>query len=221
VTTLRVNEIFYSIQGESTYAGRPCGFVRLSGCNLRCEYCDTRYAYNEGEHMEIHAIVDRVRELLRADCSLVEITGGEPLIQGDTPKLVKRLLDLGYTVLMETNGSLDIGTVDPRCIKIVDFKCPSSGESGSNDLENISRLHRHDEVKCVIADRNDYVFAREIAEMIRLRQGASRGCTVNFSPAFGRLDPKDLAEWMLADRLQVRLNLQLHKFVWSPDQRGV
>jgi 7-carboxy-7-deazaguanine synthase len=218
---LRVNEIFYSIQGESTYAGRPCGFVRLTGCNLRCKYCDTRYAYDEGEQMEIDVIVERLRDLAGKSCSFVEITGGEPLFQSSTPQLVERLLDLGYTVLMETNGSLDIGRIDPRCIKIVDFKCPSSGESDSNDLKNISRLHRHDEVKCVIADRDDYVFARGIAEMIRLRHGESQGRTINFSPVFGVLDPRDLSEWILADRLQVRLNLQLHKFIWSPDQRGV
>ena len=219
--TLCVNEIFYSIQGESSYAGRPCGFIRLTGCNLRCKYCDTRYAYDEGEHVEIPSVVDRVGELLGAAPALVEITGGEPLLQDATPELVRQLLDFGHTVLMETNGSLNIGSVDPRCIKIVDFKCPSSGESGSNDLENISRLHPHDEVKCVIADRKDYVFAREITRMIRLREAGSPGCTINFSPAFGQLDARNLAEWILEDRLRVRLNLQLHKLIWSPDQRGV
>lgn len=216
--TLLVNEIFYSIQGESTYAGWPCTFVRLSGCNLRCAYCDTRYAYDEGGLMALDEIVERVRGF---GCSLVEVTGGEPLIQENTPKLVKRLLDCGYTVLMETNGSLNISSVDPRCVKIVDFKCPSSGELDSNDLENISRLHEHDEVKCVLADRNDYLFACEIVKMIRCLHGKSRGCTINFSPVCGSLDPRELAEWILADRLPVRLNLQIHKYIWSPEQRGV
>lgn len=216
--TLRVNEIFCSIQGESTYAGRPCTFVRLSGCNLRCAYCDTRYAYDEGEHMEIETVLDRVRGL---DCSLVEVTGGEPLFQKETPQLVKRLLDFGYTVLLETNGSLDISIVDPRCIKIVDLKCPSSTESDSNQLENLSRLQDHDEVKCVIADRKDYGFACRIVEMIRGQHGGAGRNTINFSPVFGRLEPKELVEWILADRLPVRLNLQLHKYIWSPDERGV
>jgi len=215
---LLVNEIFYSIQGESSYAGRPCVFVRLTGCNLRCVYCDTRYAYDEGELMDIGAITERVEGF---GCPVVEITGGEPLIQEDTPELVSRLLFLGYTVLLETNGSRNIGLVDPRCVKIVDFKCPSSGESHSNDLENLSRLRSHDEIKCVIADRADYLFAGEIVDAVRLRHGSSHGCTINFSPVFGRLDPKELVEWMLADRLRVRLNLQLHKYIWSPDQRGV
>lgn len=215
---LLVNEIFSSIQGESSYAGWPCGFVRLSGCNLRCSYCDTRYAYDEGTSLEIDQIIERVKELR---CSLVEITGGEPLLQKATPELISRLLDLGYRVLLETNGSLDISKVDTRCIKIVDFKCPSSGEAGSNDLENIRRLGAQDEVKCVIADRADYAFALKIVDMVRLRRDLPFPCTVNFSPVFGRLDPRQLVAWILGDKLNVRLNLQLHKYVWNPDQRGV
>jgi 7-carboxy-7-deazaguanine synthase len=213
---LRVNEIFYSIQGESSYAGWPCTFIRLTGCNLRCSYCDTRYAYDEGTDTGIFEAVEKVREL---GCSLVEVTGGEPLTQADTPDLIKRLLDLGYKVLLETNGSLDISTVDLRCIKIVDFKCPSSGESESNDLRNITRLQDHDEVKCVIGCREDYDFAKEIVRLIR--QDLSRTNTVHFSAIFNRLAPRELAEWILSDRLNVRLNLQLHKYIWSPDQRGV
>ncbi len=213
---MRVNEIFHSIQGESSYAGWPCVFVRLSGCNLRCSYCDTRYAYEEGEELSLPRIVERAGGY---GCSLVEVTGGEPLIQEETPILVGKLLDLGCTVLVETNGTMDIGRLDERCVRIVDFKCPSSGEAAANDLGNIERLRGHDEVKFVVGNRNDYEFAREMVERIRSR--ANRGDVIHFSPAFGRLAPKDLVEWMLADRLRARLNLQIHKYVWVPDQRGV
>jgi len=213
---LRVNEIFHSIQGESSYAGWPCVFVRLSGCNLRCSYCDTRYAYDEGRAMAIADIMECLRSF---GCPLVEITGGEPLLQTEAPRLIAQLLDSGYTVLLETNGSRDIGGIDARCIKVVDFKCPSSGEASANDLGNIARLQEHDEVKCVIGSREDYDFAREIVHLIR--RDSSRGNTINFSPVFGRIEAKELAEWILADRLRVRLNLQLHKCIWNPEQRGV
>lgn len=214
--TLKVNEIFHSIQGESTFAGHRCIFVRLTGCNLRCSYCDTQYAYDEGEELEIDDILDRIASY---QCSLVEITGGEPLIQQETPNLVNRLLAGGYSVLMETNGSQDISQVDARCVKIVDIKCPSSGESEQNDLENLNRLTDHDEVKFVIADREDYKFAKEILES--RSSGFCRKCPVHFSPVFGQIEPKTLADWILEDSLNVRLQLQLHKVIWPSDQRGV
>jgi len=205
---LKVCEIFYSIQGESTWAGQPCVFIRLTGCNLRCAYCDTSYAYEQGAFMEIAEILERVRE---ARCSLVEVTGGEPLIQPETPLLISALLDDGRRVLLETNGSVDIGAVDPRCVRIVDIKCPSSGMSGQNDLRNLEKLAAHDELKFVIANRADYQFARDF-----LTNFPALSCTMNFSPAFGVLDPRTLAEWILQDCLPVRLNLQLHKIVKMP-----
>ncbi|MBN1842870.1 MAG: radical SAM protein [Deltaproteobacteria bacterium] len=214
--TLKVNEIFHSIQGESTYAGRRCVFVRLTGCNLRCSYCDTQYAYDEGEELDIDDILDRITSY---QCSLVEITGGEPLIQPETPVLVNRLLADGYRVLMETNGSQDISRVDARCVKIVDIKCPSSGESGQNDLENLNRLTDHDEVKFVITDRKDYEFAKKILES--RPSGFCRDHPVHLSPVFGKIEPKTVAEWILKDRLDVRLHLQIHKFIWPTHQRGV
>lgn len=213
---LRVNEIFYSIQGESSFAGCPCVFVRLTGCNLRCTYCDTQYAYAEGTDHPVGEIVARVKAF---GCVLVEITGGEPLFQHHTPALISRLLDLGYTVLLETNGSLDISVVDRRCIRVVDFKCPSSGQAEANDFANIERLQPHDEVKCVIGDRADYEYARDV--LARIQDGCARRPEVLFAPVFGMLDARQLAQWILADRLPVRLNLQLHKTIWGPDQRGV
>lgn len=213
---LVVNEIFHSIQGESGYNGWPCSFVRLTGCNLRCSYCDTRYAYDEGSLMTVQEIVGRVRAF---DCPLVEITGGEPLLQEETPGLIADLLDLGHTVLLETNGSRDISVVDGRCVRIVDIKCPSSGESGANDLENLRRLEPHDEIKCVIGTRADYEFARDVLGFTAQRPRV--GNVIHFCPVFGKLEAKDLAEWILHDRLRVRLGLQLHKIIWAPDRRGV
>jgi 7-carboxy-7-deazaguanine synthase len=212
---LRVNEVFLSIQGESTLAGWPCTFVRLSGCNLRCAYCDTRYAYEEGMLLDLVQVVERVEGFR---CPLVEVTGGEPLLQAETPQLIRTLLDLGQTVLLETNGSMDVSIVDERCIKIVDFKCPSSGESQSNDLGNITRLQGRDEAKLVIGSREDYLFAKEISERVR---GHNRGIAINFSPIFGMLPPSELSAWILEDLLPVRLNLQLHKYIWDPERRGV
>ncbi len=213
---LKVNEVFYSIQGESSYAGRPCVFVRLTGCNLRCFFCDTQYAYEEGDNLQIADIVARVASY---QCRLVEVTGGEPLIQKETPVLINRLLEEDYEVLMETNGSQDISQVDERCVKIVDIKCPSSGQSRHNDLGNINRLTDHDEVKFVIADRNDYEYAKQILDLTDFN--LFRKNPVHFSPVFGRMEPKRLAEWIMGDHLDVRLHLQLHKVIWPPDQRGV
>jgi 7-carboxy-7-deazaguanine synthase len=214
--SLQVNEIFYSIQGESSYAGRPCVFVRLTGCNLRCTYCDTRYAYEEGKELEIEDIADRVSSYA---CGLVEITGGEPLLQKDTPMLVDRLLDCGHQVLLETNGSRDISVVDSRCVKIVDIKCPSSGQADRNDLNNLGRLDGHDELKFVIGSRDDYAFAKGVLDSAKDR--LPEAGRVHFSPVFGLIPPRMLAEWMLKDHLNARLNLQLHKIIWGPDQRGV
>jgi 7-carboxy-7-deazaguanine synthase len=214
--SLRINEIFVSIQGESTRAGETCVFVRLTGCNLRCAYCDTSYAYEEGTLMEIPEIAEKVRNF---DCKLIEITGGEPLIQDETPELIKALLDDGYTVLLETNGSQNISMVDRRCVKIMDIKCPSSGEERHNDLENLKRLNEGDELKFVIADKRDYDFA---VETLALIPADKRGTIhVNFSPCFGRIELRKLSEWILKDKLKVRLNMQLHKYIWPPDMRGV
>lgn len=213
---LHVCEIFESIQGESSYAGRRSAFVRLAGCNLRCTYCDTRYAYHEGRELSVAEIVSTV---LQFGCPLVVVTGGEPLIQVETPDLVSGLLDFGRTVLLETNGSLDISCVDPRCVRIVDFKCPSSGEADRNDFRNIDRLSPQDEVKFVIGDRSDYDFAKEISLWVSDRCGPENETL--FSPIFGILDPQVLVRWMMADGLDVRLNLQLHKYIWGPDRRGV
>ncbi|MBW2100576.1 MAG: radical SAM protein [Deltaproteobacteria bacterium] len=212
---LKVNEIFCSIQGESLYAGRPCVFVRLSGCNLRCSYCDTHYAYDEGTKMSIPEIMDRVAAF---QCSLVEVTGGEPMLQDDTPLLIRRLLENGDEVLLETNGSLDISSVDGRCIKIVDVKCPSSGEETKNDLENLKRLHTHDQVKFVIANRKDYEYARKISELKCFQIPPGNRL---FSPVSEKMNPADLAEWIIEDNLNVRLHLQLHKIIWPGNQRGV
>jgi 7-carboxy-7-deazaguanine synthase len=214
--TLKVNEIFYSIQGESSYAGLPCVFIRLSGCNLRCSYCDTQYAYDEGCEMELEDVLEKAGNY---NCRLIEITGGEPLLQKETPELIRRLLDSGCKVLLETNGSLDVSLIDERCIRIMDVKCPSSGMHERNDLENLKRIGNRDELKFVIADRTDYEYARDILELAGRSSPASP--TVHFSPSFGRIILKDLAAWILEDALDVRLHVQLHKFIWGTSDRGV
>jgi 7-carboxy-7-deazaguanine synthase len=214
MTTLTVNEIFHSIQGESTHAGRPCLFIRLAWCNLRCVWCDTAYAFEEGESMTVDEILAEVRAV---GCRLVEITGGEPLAQAGVHELMTRLCDEGCEVLLETGGSLDISAVDPRVRRIVDLKCPGSGMEKKNLLSNIDVLGSGDEVKFVISDRNDFVWS---AAMIR-RFGLDRRCTVLVSPVFGVLPPADLAQWVLAERLPVRLQLQMHKHIWDPAARGV
>jgi 7-carboxy-7-deazaguanine synthase len=213
--TLLVNEIFYSIQGESIYSGRPCVFVRLTGCNLRCSYCDTQYAYEEGEKMEIAQIIRRVSGY---KCRLIEITGGEPLIQTETPLLVSRLLDHGYVVMMETNGSLDICRVDRRCIKVMDMKCPSSNESKKNDLKNLKQLHSKDQIKFVMANRVDYTYAKNI---ISSHCPDFPGDRILFSPVYREMPPADLADWILEDHLNVRLHLQIHKIIWPNKERTI
>jgi len=213
--SLLINEIFYSIQGESTYSGRPCIFVRLTGCNLRCTYCDTQYAYEAGERMEIAQIMHRVADY---KCRLIEITGGEPLLQDETPLLISRLLDDGYVVMMETNGSLDISRVDDRCIKILDVKCPTSSESDKNELENLKRLHPRDQIKFVIGNREDYAYAKNI---VALHCPDFPGDHILFSPVSGEMSPAELADWILEDNLDVRLHLQLHSIIWPNRKRGV
>jgi 7-carboxy-7-deazaguanine synthase len=212
---LTVNEIFYSIQGESTRAGRPCVFVRLTACDLRCSWCDTPYAFHEGRKMSVD---DVVTEAERHGCPLVEITGGEPLLQDDVYELMDKLLARGRTVLLETGGHRPIDRVPEAVVKIVDVKCPGSGEASRNDWTNLDRLAPHDEVKFVIKDRADYDFARSTIERHQL---AGRCAAILFSPVHGVLDPKTLSEWMLQDGVPARLQLQLHKYIWTPDTRGV
>ena len=210
---LRITEIFFSIQGESTHIGRPCVFVRLTGCNLRCTWCDSEYTFTGGERMSLDDIVERVKS---HGCNLVEVTGGEPLAQRESFDLIRRLCDEGFEVLIETSGSIDTAPVDPRAKLILDVKCPGSGEADKNLWSNLDRLRAHDELKFVIADRNDYEWARRVVE----ERGLGRW-TVLFSPVWGQLDLKSLAEWMLADRVPARLQTQLHKHVWGADVHGV
>jgi 7-carboxy-7-deazaguanine synthase len=216
LNSLKVNEIFYSLQGESSYAGRPCVFIRLTGCNLRCSYCDTRYAYEEGTDTNLDLIIDQVSSYR---CPLVEITGGEPLIQEDTPQLIRRLLEKNVKVLLETNGSQNIQRVDDRCIKVVDMKCPSSGMEARNDLENLKKLSSGDELKFVVGNRIDFEFAQGVLD--DYHPFFPEKTPVHFSPVFGKLEPKLLAQWILEEHLEVRLQLPLHKILWDPNQRGV
>ena len=212
---LTINEIFHSIQGESTHAGRPCVFVRLTACDLRCTWCDTPYAFHEGRKMSVDEVVAAVDA---HGCPLVEITGGEPLLQDDVYPLMDRLLEAGRTVLLETGGHRSIGRVPAAVRKIVDVKCPASGEASKNHWENLDALAPHDEVKFVLQDRADYEFARGVLARYDL---TSRSAAVLFSPVHGVLDASTLSAWILADHLPVRLQLQLHKFIWSPTTRGV
>ncbi len=213
--SLLVNEIFYSIQGESIYSGVPCVFVRLTGCNLRCSYCDTAYAYYEGVELSIEEILSRVDNY---KCPLIEITGGEPLLQGGTLLLIDRLLEKKYEVLLETNGSIDISVIDSRCIKIVDIKCPSSGENDKNDLENLKRVNQKDQIKFVVGSREDYEFAKEKTKLIPPGFPMKN---ILFSPLIKQMHPSQLAEWILEDHLRARLQIQLHKIIWPDRERGV
>jgi len=194
--------------------GRPCVLVRLTGCPLRCQWCDTEYSFYEGKGMTVEEVLEVVRAY---QCPLVEITGGEPLVQKEVYPLMERLLAEGYEVLLETSGALDVSRVPKGVIKIVDLKCPGSGEVHRNRFENIQYLSPKDEIKFVIADYRDYLWARGVLEEYSL----PRRCQVLFSPVFGQLDPKKLAEWILKDHLPVRMQLQLHKLIWGPDMRGV
>jgi 7-carboxy-7-deazaguanine synthase len=211
---VRVNEIFHSIQGESTWAGRPCVFVRLTGCNLRCTWCDTAYAFYEGAQMEIAAVMERVRGY---GCKLVELTGGEPLLQRGIHALVEALLREEYEVLIETSGERDISELDARVIRIMDLKCPDSGEVERNRWANLENLRARDEVKFVIASRRDYEWARGVIAEYRLE---GRVNAILLSPVFGKLEPVALAEWILEDGLAARMQLQMHKYIWG-EKRGV
>ncbi len=212
---LTVNEIFYSIQGESTRAGERCVFVRLTACDLRCSWCDTAYAFHEGKKMSVDDVLQAVD---RYACDLVEVTGGEPLLQDDVYPLMERLIASGRTVMLETGGHRPIDRVPAPVVKIVDVKCPGSGEADKNDWANLDRLAAHDQVKFVVKDRADYEFARDA---IARHDLASRAAAVLLSPVHGVLDARTLSEWMLADALPARLQLQLHKFIWHPNTRGV
>ena len=212
---LTVNEIFHSIQGESSYAGRPCVFVRLTACDLRCSWCDTPYAFHEGQKMPLEAVLDEVEGY---GCDVVEVTGGEPLLQQDVYPLMQSLLDRGKTVLIETGGHRSIADVPTGVVKVMDVKCPGSGEAARMDWDNFDRLAPTDEVKFVIKDRADYEYATEVVARYGL---VGRVAAIHFSPVHGVLDPKTLSEWVLADRLQVRVQLQVHKYIWSPETRGV
>jgi 7-carboxy-7-deazaguanine synthase len=210
---MRITEIFHSIQGESTHAGRPCVFVRLTGCNLRCRWCDSEYTFTGGEKMPIDEVVNRVRAY---GTKLVEITGGEPLAQQESFDLIRRLCDDGYEVLIETSGSIDVAPVDDRATIILDVKCPGSGEASKNRWGNLEHLKPRDEIKFVIADRADYDWARAMVDEKRLDRW-----TLLFSPVWGEMEMKSLAEWMLADRVPARLQTQLHKHIWGAEARGV
>ncbi len=211
---LQITEIFKSVQGESSYAGLPCVFVRLTGCNLRCRYCDTEYAFYEGKDMTVSEAIAAIEGF---SLRLVEITGGEPLLQTESYDLMKRLLNLDYQVMLETSGSISIQDVPKEVIKIVDMKCPSSGEMDKNDIKNLFRLARHDEVKFVIGDRKDYEWSREILQEYKLEEKVN----VLFSPVFDILNLRSLAEWILEDNLPVRLQTQLHKHIWDKHATGV
>lgn len=213
--SLTIHEIYKSIQGESTWAGLPCTFVRLTGCNLRCVWCDTEYAFFEGERMAVDDVLERVRDL---DCSLVEITGGEPLLQKNCPSLARALLESGFQVLVETSGALPIDILPEGVIRIMDLKCPDSGEEAKNDWSNIEKLQSQDEVKFVISSRHDFEWAAAVVNKYRLHERCS---AILFSPVFSKVEPANLAEWILKEKLPVRFQLQLHKYVWDPRQRGV
>lgn len=212
--SLKITEIFHSIQGESTRAGQPCVFIRLTGCPLRCTWCDTEYAFYGGTRMSVETIVRQVRAY---ECPLVEVTGGEPLHQPDSLVLLHQLCEAGLHVMLETSGALDISRVDERVSIILDVKCPGSGMTDRMRWDNLGHVSGKDEIKFVLKDRADYEWAREIVQHYALEER----CPVHFSPVFGALHLPSLAEWILEDRLPVRLQLQLHKMIWDPETRGV
>ncbi len=209
-----VNEIFKSIQGESSYAGLPCSFVRLTGCNLKCSYCDTSYAFDDGQEMNISSIISHIDN---SGIKLVEITGGEPLLQKETPLLIETLLKKKFFVLVETNGSVDIDIVPSKAVIIMDLKCPGSGMSDRMKWENIEKLSGNDEVKFVIGDRRDYLWSVEKIREYELNKKSH----ILFSPVCGKLEPKILVKWIMEDNLNVRFQLQLHKYIWGVDAKGV
>lgn len=211
---IKINEIYYSVQGESSKAGLPTVFVRLTYCNLRCSYCDTEYAFHDGQEMTIDAIIEEVKKY---ECNLVEITGGEPLFQSESLELMKRLCDNGYEVMLETGGSLPIKNIDKRVMIILDLKCPSSNMMKKNLYENLDFIKPSDEIKFVLGNREDYEWAKEIINRYRLTEK----CSLLFSVVFGKLAPVQLVEWILEDKLKVRYQLQMHKIIWEPTTKGV
>ncbi len=213
--TLKVNEVYSSIQGESSWAGWPCVFVRLTACDLRCTYCDTAYAFYDGKK---RLLADILAEVLALDCPMVEVTGGEPLLQKNVLPLMTQLCDAGKTVLIETSGAHDISKIDTRVHRIMDLKTPSSGECARNLWSNIEHLAKRDEVKFVIGSREDYEWSRE---QVRTHGLAEKCGCVLFSPIFGKIEPREIVDWIIADKLPVRFQLQMHKFIWPPMQRGV
>jgi 7-carboxy-7-deazaguanine synthase len=217
---LRVTEIFHSVQGESTWAGLPCTFIRLTGCPLRCTWCDTEYAFHGGEKMTLDAIISRVREI---GTPIVEITGGEPLIHRNAFVLAERLVDEGFTVLVETSGAIDVSPLDPRVHRIMDLKCPGSGEESRNMWSNLDHLTSRDEIKFVIAGREDYEWARAVIRDRALDRRVERGelRALLFSPVWESMDFRELAQWVLEDRLPVRYQIQLHKIIWGANVHGV
>lgn len=227
--TLLINEIFYSIQGESTWAGLPCVFVRTRGCHLRCSYCDTEYAFHEGGKMVLDAIIEEGERLAQGQANLWEITGGEPLLQKNVVPLMQQLIDAGKTVLIETSGACDISVCPAGVIRIMDLKTPGSGEVDRNDWQNIEHLNEHDEVKFVITDRADYDWAKQMIDehdlvnrvkAILISAAAPMAATDEIAGTLG-LSMRSLAEWVLADQLPVRMQTQLHKLIWDPMARGV
>ena len=211
---LKVNEIYYTIQGESTKAGLPCVFIRLTYCNLRCSYCDTEYAFYEGKNLSLEEILTEVKKYR---CKLVEVTGGEPLVQSESLELMKLLCDNNYEVLLETGGSLPIEKIDHRVKIIMDLKCPSSNMEKKNLYENIQFLKKSDEVKFVLGSREDYEWTKANI----LQYDLQNKCEILFSVVFGKLQPVTVVEWILEDNLQIRFQLQMHKFIWHPEQKGV
>jgi 7-carboxy-7-deazaguanine synthase len=211
---LKVNEIYYSVQGESSKAGLLCVFVRLTYCNLRCTYCDTEYAFYEGKDYTADQVLEEVKKY---NCKLVEVTGGEPLVQPESVELMKRLCDEGFEVMLETGGSLPIKDIDKRVMIIMDLKCPSSGMMRKNFYGNIDYIKPADEIKFVIGNREDYEWTKEIMQKYKL----TGKCSVLFSVVFGELEPLTLVKWILEDKLNVRFQLQMHKFIWNPSAKGV
>jgi len=211
---LKINEIYLSIQGESSWAGLPCVFIRLTYCNLRCTYCDTEYAFYEGYDSQIDEIIETVKKY---KCPLIEVTGGEPLVQKESLKLMKQLCDEGFEVLLETGGSLPIDDVDERVNIILDMKCPTSGMIKKNLYQNLDLLKKTDEVKFVIGSREDYDWAKNLINEFNLTQK----CSILFSVVFGKLKPIELTEWIISDNLRVRFQLQMHKYIWDPSKKGV
>lgn len=210
-----ITEIFKSIQGESSFVGRPCVFVRLTGCNLRCHWCDTAYSFYGGKNMTPGEVMGRVREL---GCKLVEFTGGEPLLQKDVEPLAAQMVDEGFQVLVETSGERFVGNLPRAAVKVLDVKCPGSGERGKFCFDNLAALNHKDEIKFVIVDEGDYCYAREFIAKHKLQTLVDE---LIFSPVFGKLHPRQLAEWILRDGLEVRMGMQIHKFIWDPETKGV